>query len=108
MAIFINENTNILVQGITGNQGSFHTKQMLAYGSKIAAGVSPGKGGQDVHGVPVYNSVSEAAEHHAIDASILFVPAKYAKDSALEAIEAGIKLLVLLPEHIPVRKGSGY
>lgn len=75
---------------------------MLVYGSRIAAGVSPGKGGQYVHGVPVYNSVWEAAEHHKIDASILFVPAKYAKDSAFEAIQAGIQLLVLLPEHIPV------
>ncbi len=102
MAIFIDENTKILVQGITGNQGSFHTEQMLAYGTKIAAGVSPGKGGQKVHGVPVYNSVWEAAEHHKIDASILFVPAKHAKDSAFEAIQAGIKLLVLLPEHIPI------
>jgi len=75
---------------------------MLAYGTKIAAGVSPGKGGQNVHGVPVYNSVSEATAHHKIDASILFVPARYAKDSAFEALQAGIKLLVVLPEHIPV------
>jgi succinyl-CoA synthetase alpha subunit len=102
MAIYINEDTNILIQGITGNQGSFHTEQMLAYGTKIAAGVSPGKGGQNVHGVPVYNSVSEATAHHKIDASILFVPARYAKDSAFEALQAGIKLLVVLPEHIPV------
>jgi len=102
MAIYINEDTNILIQGITGNQGSFHTEQMLAYGTKIAAGVSPGKGGQNVHGVPVYNSVSEAVKHHKIDASILFVPARYAKDSAFEALQAGIKLLVVLPEHIPV------
>lgn len=102
MAIFIDEKTKILVQGITGNQGSFHTGQMLAYGTKIAAGVSPGREGQKVHGIPVYNSVSEAAERHEIDASILFVPARYAKDSAFEAIKAGIKLLVLLPEHIPV------
>ena len=102
MAIYINEDTNILIQGITGNQGSFHTEQMLAYGTKIVAGVSPGKGGQNVHGVPVYNSVSEATAHHKIDASILFVPARYAKDSAFEALQAGIKLLVVLPEHIPV------
>lgn len=102
MAIYINEDTNILIQGITGNQGSFHTEQMLAYGTKIAAGVSPGKGGMNVHGVPVYNSVSEATAHHKIDASILFVPARYAKDSAFEALQADIKLLVVLPEHIPV------
>ncbi len=102
MAIFIDENTRVLIQGITGNQGTFHTEQMIAYGTKVAAGVSPGKGGRKVHGIPVYNSVSEAAERHEINASILFVPAKYAKDGAFEAISAGVKLLVLLPEHIPV------
>lgn len=102
MAIYINENTNVLIQGITGNQGSFHAEQMLAYGTKVIAGVSPGKGGQKVHGIPVYNSVAESMEHHEIHASILFVPAKHVKDSAFEAIQAGIKLLVLLPEHIPV------
>ncbi len=102
MAIFIDDNTNVMVQGITGNQGTFHTEKMLAYGTKVVAGVSPGKGGQSVHGVPTYNSVLEAMEYHEIHASIIFVPAKYAKDSAFEAISAGIKLLVLLPEHIPV------
>lgn len=102
MAIFIDDNTNVMVQGITGNQGTFHTEKMLAYGTKVVAGVSPGKGGRIVHGIPTYNSVLEAMEHHEIHASIIFVPAKYAKDSAFEAISAGIKLLVLLPEHIPV------
>lgn len=102
MAIYINENTNVLIQGITGNQGTFHARQMLAYGTKVVAGVSPGKGGQQVDGIPVYNTVFEALEHHRIDASILFVPAKFAKDGAFEAINAGVKVLVLLPEHIPV------
>jgi len=102
MAIYINENTNVLIQGITGNQGTFHARQMVAYGSKVVAGVSPGKGGQKIDDIPVYNSVIEAMEHHKIDASILFVPAKFAKDGAFESIHAGVKVLVMLPEHIPV------
>lgn len=102
MAIYIDENTNVLIQGITGNQGTFHARQMLAYGTKIAAGVSPGKGGQNVDGIPVYNTVAEALKNHQIDASILFVPAPFAKDGAYEAISAGVKVLVMLPEHIPV------
>lgn len=102
MAVYIDEKTNVLVQGITGNQGSFHAKQMLNYGTKIVAGVSPGKKGQVVEGVPVYDSVLEATQHHSIQASILFVPAPFAKDGALEAIDAGISVLVLVPEHIPV------
>lgn len=107
MAIFIDENTNVLIQGITGNQGSFHAKQMLDYGTKVVAGVSPGKGGSEVSGVPVFNSVSEAMKNHKIDASILFVPARFAKDSAFEAIDAGIKLLIILPEHIPLHDCLG-
>ena len=102
MAIYINKDTNVLVQGITGNQGTFHAGQMVAYGTNVVAGVSPGKGGQNVNGIPVYDSVAAAAENHKIDASILFVPAAFAKDGAFEAINAGIKVLVLLPEHIPV------
>ncbi len=103
MAIYINDKTRVLVQGITGNQGSFHTGQMLAYGTRVIGGVSPGKGGQSVEGVPVYNTVFEAAEKEAADASILFVPAPFAKDAALEALAAGIKILVLIPEHIPLQ-----
>lgn len=102
MAIFIDENTRVLVQGMTGNQGSFHTGQMLAYGTKIIGGISPGKGGQTVEGVPVYNTVFEAMEHEAAEASILFIPAPFAKDAAYEALEAGVKIIVLIPEHIPL------
>lgn len=102
MAIYIHENTNVLIQGITGKQGTFHTRQMVAYGTKVVGGVSPGKGGQKVDDIPVYNTVGEAMEHQKIDASILFVPAAFAKEGAFEAIHAGIKVLVLLPEHIPV------
>lgn len=102
MAIFIDGNTRVLVQGMTGNQGSFHTDQMLAYGTKIIGGVSPGKGGQKVEGVPVYNTVFEAMEKETADASILFIPAPFAKDAAYEALEAGVKIIVLIPEHIPL------
>lgn len=102
MAIIIDEKTNVIVQGITGNQGLFHTRQMLAYGTRIVGGVSPGKGGREVEGVPVYNTVNEAVEAHQVDASVLFIPAPFAKDAALEAIDAGIKVVVIITEHIPV------
>jgi len=102
VAIIIDENTQVAVQGMTGNQGRFHTKQMLAYGTKIVAGISPGKGGQEVEGVPVYDTMTAAAQDHRIDASVLFIPAPFAKDAAFEAIDAGVKVLVGVPEHIPV------
>jgi len=102
MSIFINKETRVLVQGITGKQGSFHTAQMLEYGTKIVAGVSPGKGGQSVEGVPVFDTVFAAIEKEPVDASILFIPAPFAKDAAYEALAAGVKLIVLIPEHIPL------
>lgn len=102
MAIIINENTNVIVQGITGKQGRFHTRQMLAYGTKIVGGVSPGKGGQEVEGVPVYDTVFEAMEKQRVDASVLFIPAPFAKDAAFENITAGVGVLVIITEHIPV------
>jgi len=102
MSIFIDKETRVLVQGMTGKQGSFHTAQMLEYGTKIVAGVSPGKGGQSVEGVPVFDTVFAAMEKEAIDASILFIPAPYARDAAYEALAAGVKLIVLIPEHIPL------
>ncbi len=102
MAIIIDENTNVIVQGITGNQGKFHTQQMLAYGTKIVGGTSPGKGGQEVLGVPVYDTVSAALEEHRVDAACVFIPAPFAKDAAFEAIDAGIKVVVVITEHIPV------
>lgn len=102
MAIIIDENTNVIVQGITGKQGLFHTQQMLAYGSKIVAGTSPGKGGTIIEGIPVYDSVRQACENHRIDASVIFIPATFSKDAALEAMEAGIKVVVVVTEHIPV------
>jgi len=103
MAILVGKNTRAVVQGITGSQGTFHTKLMLEYGTKIVAGVTPGKGGTNVHGVPVYDAVSEAAEAHKVDASIIFVPAPFAKDAALEAVDSGISPIVLITEGIPIR-----
>ncbi len=102
MSILINQNTKVLVQGITGRDGSFHTQQMLAYGTKVAAGVTPGKGGQDVFGVPVFNSVAEAREKTGSNTAVIYVPAKFAKDAILEDIKAGIELIICITEGVPV------
>ena len=103
MSILINKDTRVLVQGITGKSGSLQTKAMLDAGTNIVAGVTPGKGGQEVFGVPVYNYVAEAKRAHDFDAVICFVPPKVAKDSCFEAIDAGAKLLVLTTEEIPMQ-----
>jgi len=103
MTILVGKNTNVLVQGITGTQGMFHTKLMLEYGTKIVAGVTPGKGGTTVHGVPVYDTVTEAVDAHKVDASIVFVPAPFAKDAVLEEIDSGLNPIVVITEGIPVR-----
>ena len=103
MAILVGRNTRVLVQGITGTQGMFHAKLMLEYGTKITAGVTPGKGGTSVHGVPVYDTVSEAVDAHRIDASIVFVPAPFAKDAILEEVDSGLNPIVVITEGIPVR-----
>jgi succinyl-CoA synthetase alpha subunit len=102
MSILINKNTKVLVQGITGNIGTTQTKLMLKEGTKILAGVTPGKGGERVENIPVFDTVEEAVNNFSIDVSVLFVPATVAKDSVLEAINSGIKLVVLITEHIPV------
>ncbi len=105
MAILLDEKTKVIVQGITGREGSFHTKLMLDYGTKIVAGVTPGKGGQKVHGVPVYDTMEEAVkEHPDAIASIIFVPARFAADAVYEAVDAGMKLVVVITEHIPVHE----
>lgn len=103
MGIIINKDTRAIVQGITGTQGSYHTKLMLEYGTKIVAGTSPGKGGTRMEDVPIYDTFKEAQEHHSANASIIFVPAPFAVDAAMEAIENGIKTVVIITEHIPVR-----
>lgn len=102
MAVLATKESRIIVQGITGRSGTFHTKQMLDYGTNIVAGTSPGKGGQEVHGVFVYDTVRECVQNHQADTSVLFLPAQFVMDSAIEAIEAGIKLVVVVPEHIPI------
>lgn len=98
----MDEKTRVLVQGITGKQGSFHVRQMLDYGTRVLAGVSPGKAGEAVHGVPVYDTVQAAVDSHAVNASVIFVPAQFARDAAFEAIDAGLETLVIITEHIPV------
>ena len=103
MAILIGKETKVLVQAITGKSGSLQTKVMLDAGTKIVAGVTPGKGGQEVHGVPVYDYISEAKKEHDFDTVISFVPPAAAKDSCFEAIDAGIRLLVLTTEEIALQ-----
>jgi succinyl-CoA synthetase alpha subunit len=99
--IILDNDTRCVVQGITGKQGSFHTKSMLEYGTQIVAGTSPGKGGQEFEGVPVYNSIEEILEEKDVNASIIFIPAPFAKDAAFEAISQ-LNLAVIITEHIPV------
>jgi len=93
----------VIIQGITGKFGSFHTQQMLAYGTNIVAGVTPGKGGQKFEQTPIYNTVKEAVDATGAKISVVFVPAKFFLEAAVEALEAGIKLLIAIPEHVPVR-----
>ncbi|MFX0022473.1 MAG: succinate--CoA ligase subunit alpha [Candidatus Hermodarchaeota archaeon] len=100
--MYINENSKVVVQGITGNQGIFHTKLMLEYGTNIVAGVTPKKGGQEVHGVPVFNTVKEAVEETQCDTSIVFVPARFTFGAVKEALLAGIKITCIITENVPV------
>jgi len=103
MSILVDEKTRVLVQGITGREGMARTKLMKDYGTNVVAGVTPGKGGQEVHGVPVFNSIPEAWEKAGpIEASVIFVPATGVKKAAFEALEAGIKLLVIVPDRVPI------
>jgi succinyl-CoA synthetase alpha subunit len=103
MSILIDDSTRVIVQGITGRIGSAQTQWMLAYGTKIVGGVTPGKGGATVEGLPVFDSVAEAVKETGANASVFFVPAPGVLDAFLETIEAGIKLIVVVPEHIPVK-----
>lgn len=102
MSILVNANTRLIVQGITGREGSFHTRKMLDYGTRIVAGVTPGKGGEKVEGVPVYDTVKEAIRDTGADTTVIFVPARFAPDAIYEAVDAGIKLIVCITEGIPV------
>ena len=101
MSIFLDKKTRLVVQGITGRDGAFHTKQMLAYGTKVVAGMTPGKKGERVEGVPVFNTVHEAVEATGANASVIFVPAAFSADAVMEAVEAGVDLVVCITEGIP-------
>ncbi len=101
MSILVDENTRVVVQGITGNEGLFHTRQMVEYGTKVVAGVTPGKGGQRIDGIPVFNTVMEAVRETGPNASAIFVPPAFAGDAMMEAAEAGIPIIVCLTEGIP-------
>ena len=103
MSILIDKNTRLVVQGITGRDGGFHTRQMIDYGTKVVAGVTPGKGGEQVHGVPVFDSVAEAVAATRANASVIYVPAPFAGDAVLEAADAGVGLIVCITEGVPVR-----
>jgi succinyl-CoA synthetase alpha subunit len=101
MAIFIDKKTKVVVQGITGRDGSFHTKQMKKYGTNVVAGVTPGKGGTKVEGIPVFNSVAEAVAKTKANTSVIYVPPPFAADSIYEAVDAGIKTIVCITEGVP-------
>ncbi|QEQ96238.1 succinate--CoA ligase subunit alpha [Neptunomonas concharum] len=102
MSVLINKDTKVICQGFTGGQGTFHSEQAIAYGTKMVGGVTPGKGGTEHLGLPVFNTVKEAVEATGAEASVIYVPAAFCKDSILEAANAGIKLIVCITEHIPV------
>ncbi|MCM3637890.1 succinate--CoA ligase subunit alpha [Sporosarcina luteola] len=102
MAIYINKDTKVIVQGITGSTALFHTKQMLEYGTKIVGGVTPGKGGTEVEGVPVFNTVEEAVKATGANVSVIYVPAPFAADAILEAVDAELDMAICITEHIPV------
>ena len=102
MSVFVNKDTKVIVQGITGHQATFHTKIALDYGTNIVAGVTPGRGGEKVLGIPVFNTVAEAVEATRANASIIYVPARFAADSICEGIDAGLDFVCCITEHIPV------
>src|SRR3990172_6945233 len=101
MGILVGKETRVIIQGITGQAGGFHTEQMLEYGTQVVGGVTPGKGGTTAHGVPVFNTVHEAVAATRANATAVFVPAKFAYQAILEAIDAALPLIVVIPEGIP-------
>ncbi len=103
MSILIDKNTRLVVQGVTGKEGSFHTRQCVAYGTNVVAGVTPGKGGQSLDSVPVFNTIKEAVESTGANASLIFVPSPFAADAVLESAAAGLALVVCITEGIPVK-----
>ena len=103
MSILIDGDSRVVVQGITGHEGAFHARQMLRYGTKIVAGVTPGRGGLEVESIPVFDRVSDAVARHGANTSIVFVPARSARSAGLEAMDAGVKTVVIITESIPLR-----
>ena len=103
MSILIDKSTRLVVQGITGRDGSFHTQQMVAYGTRVVGGVTPGKGGEKIHGVPVFDSVAQAQSATRANATVIYVPAQFATDAIFEAADAGLELIVCITEGLPVR-----
>ncbi|MFZ0892720.1 MAG: succinate--CoA ligase subunit alpha [Thermoplasmata archaeon] len=101
MSVLVDESTRVVVQGITGHQGTVHTRQMRAFGTKVVAGVTPGKGGSTVEDVPVFDTVREAVDRTEANAACIFVPAPYTKDALIESVDAGLRLAVIVTEHIP-------
>ena len=101
MSVIIDKNTRVVVRGITGSEGRFHTLSMKKYGTNIVAGVTPGKGGQDVEGIPVFDNIEDAVKQEGANTSIHFVPARFIKPAVLEDIEIGIKTIVIITEGIP-------
>jgi succinyl-CoA synthetase alpha subunit len=102
MTVIVDKDTKVVVQGITGYQGTYHSQAMMDFGTKVVAGVTPGKGGKEVHGVPVFDTVAEAVEQTGANASCVFVPAPFTKGAVLEAIDAGLRTVVAVTEHVPV------
>ena len=108
MSIFLNQDSKIVVQGMTGSEGTKHTRRMIASGTKVVAGVTPGKGGQEVDGIPVFNSVGEAMAATGANVSVVFVPPKFAKAAVIEAVDAKIPLCVVITEGIPVHDTANF
>src|SRR5437016_4903063 len=104
MAIIVDNDTRLVVQGLTGSEGRFHGLRNRAYGTNVVAGVTPGKGGQDVEGIPVFNTVADAVEQAGANASLIFVPARFAADAIYEAVDAGIRTVICITEHVPVHE----
>jgi succinyl-CoA synthetase alpha subunit len=102
MSIFVDSNTHLLVQGITGKEGQFHTQQCVAYGTNVVAGVTPGKGGQKMDDIPVFNTVKEAVKQTGANCSMIFVPPAFAADAVMEAADAEVELIVAITEGVPV------
>lgn len=102
MAILVDKNSKVMVQGITGGAGQFHAQRMINYGTNIVGGTSPGKGGQEVHNRPVFDTCYECVQETGADVSVIFLPARFVKEAAIESIRAGVKFIVCIPEHIPI------